>query len=234
MRGSPPSARCLLSWLTSDFRSSASTCMVRNLRIRNGFSPFPIRTCLKKTGPRESSLIANATARRSGERTSSPSADAVMSSVRLSMTAERESRRGGRPIIGTPSVWWMLTFAPITSNSLGTMSIWTSRPLSDRTTSICCSWESFENAITTRSTWSADAMSTRSSGDPRIGEVTEPGSALLRLGVDEPDEVEAVLGVMANLLPDELTDLAGADDQRVLQVRRPSGGRGRVRPPETT
>ena len=59
----------MLRCATSAFRVSASTTIVRNLKIRNVRSSSPIRTCRKKTGPRESTLIAIAAARKTGDRT---------------------------------------------------------------------------------------------------------------------------------------------------------------------
>ena len=41
---------------------------------------------------------------------------------------------------------------------------------------------------------------------------------LLRVAVDEADEVEAVFGVLPELLRHELADVARADDDRVLDV----------------
>ena len=48
-----------------------------------------------------------------------------------------------------------------------------------------------------------------------LGQVAAPG---LRLPVDESDDVEPVLRVLDQLAGDQLTDLAGAQDQRVLDV----------------
>jgi hypothetical protein len=49
------------------------------------------------------------------------------------------------------------------------------------------------------------------------------------VAVHEPDEAQAVLGVRAQLAGHELTDLAGADDERVLDVlRAPAGDRARA------
>ena len=47
-----------------------------------------------------------------------------------------------------------------------------------------------------------------------------------RHGVDEADEVDPVLGVLEELARDELADVAGADDDRVLEVGElmPAGG----------
>ena len=48
-----------------------------------------------------------------------------------------------------------------------------------------------------------------------LGQVAAPG---LRLAIDESDDVQSVLRVLDQLAGDQLTDLAGAQDQRVLDV----------------
>ena len=53
------------------------------------------------------------------------------------------------------------------------------------------------------------------------GEVLEAGTAIARRVVDETDQVDPVLRVMKKLARDELTDVAGADDDRVLEVHQP-------------
>ena len=59
---------------------------------------------------------------------------------------------------------------------------------------------------------------------------------LPRLGVDEADEVDPVLGVLEQLARDELADVAGADDDGVLEVRglRRQQRCGRRREPSVT
>ena len=49
-------------------------------------------------------------------------------------------------------------------------------------------------------------------------EVLEARLALLGIGIDEADEVDAVLGMFQELPGDGLADVAGAHDDRVLQV----------------
>ena len=51
-------------------------------------------------------------------------------------------------------------------------------------------------------------------------QVVEIVAPLLGLRVDEPDEIDAVLVVVEDLARGQLADVAGADDDRVLQVRR--------------
>ena len=50
------------------------------------------------------------------------------------------------------------------------------------------------------------------------GEMTEVGSPFLRIAVDQPDEVDPVLGMLEQLAGNELADVPGTDDHRVLQV----------------
>ncbi len=57
-------------------------------------------------------------------------------------------------------------------------------------------------------------------GRPDEGEVLELGPARPRVRVDEADEVDAVLRVLEELPRRELADVAGADDDRVLEVER--------------
>src|SRR6185503_7674324 len=57
--------------------------MVRNLYILNGLRPLPTRTCLKITGPDESSLIRSEMNNRSGEVISNPRQATLTSSARF-------------------------------------------------------------------------------------------------------------------------------------------------------
>src|SRR5262245_44615931 len=76
MRGSLPTV--------IDFpRAAASRAMVRNLKIKNGRNPLPIRLCLKKAGPGESSLMAPATKTSKGNRSISPVRETEMSNARF-------------------------------------------------------------------------------------------------------------------------------------------------------
>ena len=47
----------------------------------------------------------------------------------------------------------------------------------------------------------------------------EPGSLLSRVPVDEAEQVDSVLGVLTELVGHELADVAGPDDDRVLEIR---------------
>ena len=55
---------------------------------------------------------------------------------------------------------------------------------------------------------------------PENGHVPEVAALFPGLGIDEADEVDAVLGMLEELATDQLTDLAGSDDDRILDVRR--------------
>ncbi len=50
----------------------------------------------------------------------------------------------------------------------------------------------------------------------------EVDRALLGLGIDEADEVDPVLRMLEELAADQLADVPGADDDRVLEVREPA------------
>ena len=52
------------------------------------------------------------------------------------------------------------------------------------------------------------------------------GATLFRLGVDEADEVDPVLGVLQELPPDQLSDLPRADNHSVLLVRDAGAAEG--------
>ncbi len=64
--------------------SSASTCIVRNLRIVNGRMPWPSRVWRKKTGPGESRLIRHAVKAKSGAARASPRSAPATSITRFS------------------------------------------------------------------------------------------------------------------------------------------------------
>ena len=99
------------------------------------------------------------------------------------------------------------------------MSICIERSRSSRTSASVPSFVSPENATITRSTSSSETSCGRSSGVPRI--VRSPMSVrrLLRIRVDEADDVDAVLGVLQDLAADQLADVACTDDHRVLLIR---------------
>ena len=65
-------------------------------------------------------------------------------------------------------------------------------------------------------------------GRAEDAQVLDLGAARLRLRVDEADEVDAVLGVLEDLAPQQLADVAGPDDDAVLDVREAEAG-GRPR-----
>ena len=57
-------------------------------------------------------------------------------------------------------------------------------------------------------------------GRAEDGDAVEIGPHALGIGVDEPDEPDAELGVLAELAAKKLTDVSGPDDQGVLDVAR--------------
>ena len=72
----------------------------------------------------------------------------------------------------------------------------------------------------TRSTSSNAMISGSRSGGADHGRWSSSGRRVARVRVDEADEVDAVLGVLQELPRRELPDVAGADDDRVLEVER--------------
>ena len=99
------------------------------------------------------------------------------------------------------------------------MSTWTSSVVAARARArASSSVDSFEKAKITRSTSSSRTSSASCSGAPRSARWSRSSLPRLRLGVDEADEVDAVLGVLEQLARHELADVAGADDDRVLEV----------------
>ena len=111
----------------------------------------------KRNGPGESSLIKTAMSPNSGTSGMRQRSENARSSARFEDFIERDSRSGKTSISGRPSAVWIPTFVPSTSNSLGTMSIWTPMSLIDLIRSSSSSCESSENANTTRSTSSTRA-----------------------------------------------------------------------------
>ena len=66
----------------------------------------------------------------------------------------------------------------------------------------------------------------RRSGGPSSVRCSRSGATLLRLGVDEADEVDPVLGMLQELPPDQLSDLPRADNHSVLLVRDAGAAEG--------
>ena len=55
-------------------------------------------------------------------------------------------------------------------------------------------------------------------GRSEHGQISQACVPLTRVGVEEADDVDAVLGMLEQLPSDELAHFAGADDQGVLAV----------------
>ena len=53
---------------------------------------------------------------------------------------------------------------------------------------------------------------------PRIRRLASPGRFSRRVPVDEAEQVDSVLGVLTELVGHELADVAGPDDDRVLEI----------------
>ena len=108
---------------------------------------------------------------------------------------------------------------PSTSNRRGTTSTCTPCSLRARTSSSC----SVGSRLRERDDHALDVERFDDRGQLRDraqhGELAETLAALARTVVDEADHVDAELGMLQQLARDPLADVAGADDDRVLDVR---------------
>ena len=102
----------------------------------------------------------------------------------------------------------------------GTISTWTSLPCTERITCSVRWCESVEKAMITRCTSSSSTRRGRSSVVPISVRFPFPfPSGCEVVPVDEPDDVEPVLGMLLDLVGEQLRDLARPDDDDVLHVR---------------
>ena len=103
----------------------------------------------------------------------------------------------------------------------GTISTWTSLPCTERITCSVRSCESVEKAMITRCTSSSSTRRGRSSVVPMSVRFPFPSPFTGRevVPVDEPDDVEPVLGMLLDLVGEQLRDLSRPDDDDVLHVR---------------
>ena len=93
------SFRCSISFI----RSSASLVMVRNLIIRKRRLLKPTRSCTKKIGPRESSLIAIATRANKGAEMKRNVIETARSILRFASVRQLNGGTLPSVTIGTPS-----------------------------------------------------------------------------------------------------------------------------------
>ena len=136
------------------------------------------------------------------------------------MRDERETVTGGRPTSASPSSEWMPARGPTISKRRGTTSIWTSSLRSSRIVCeqlvVACVGEGDDHALDVEQ---RDDVR-EPLGRPDHGEVVELRPSVARVRVHEADEIDAVLGVLQELPGRELPDVAGAEDDRVLEIRR--------------
>ncbi len=157
--------------------------------------PRPARGWRKKTGPRDSSLIAIAIAIISGEKTTIRASEPTTSSTRLA-AIEAEVRIGA-PIesSGRPPTWSSARTPSRNSKRRGTTSTATPASRQARIDSSSCSWLAREKAMITRS------MLLRLDDRVEVGEAAQPGQVggadVVHFVVDDADRDEAELGVVA-------------------------------------
>ena len=147
-----------------------------------------------------------------------PVIESTRSIDRFSTRDERERRSAGSPMSGRPSAVWMPMFVPDHLEEA-----WDEvdldveileRPDEVEHLLVRVVREGDDDALDVQ-----DLDHLRQLPEPaEERDVVEALGAVLGLVVDEADEVEPVFGVLAQLLRDQLPDVAGADDDRVLHV----------------
>ena len=186
MRGSPPCRRCLFRWATSALRSSASTTIVRNLKIRKVSLAAPIRTWRKNTGPGESSLIRNAITdeeRAQHEPTPAIETRDVERPLQQTATTARAAAAAGRRAAALDRV--DADPGPDELEETRNDVDLDVESFIERIRSRVSSCDSFENAMITRSMSNRRTTAGSSIGRPEESQMLEVVAPLLRLGVDE-------------------------------------------------
>ena len=202
--------------------SSTSTRIVRNLSAVNCFMFSPRRVWRKKTrarrvAPDPPGDVGEERRRQDQRRPTRRSGR----SPRLTQRAERRQPDGRQAdqrqrLDACASA----TRGPTASNSRGTRSIWTE---------IAFSLWMISSSSSCRVVRVGDDRPGRRRARRRARELVDAAeqreiadvvAPLLRLRVDEADEPDPVLGMLLELAGDQLADVAGADDDRVLHVDR--------------
>ena len=203
------------------FSFSASATIVRNLKTRKALLARAHAHLAEEHRPPRVELDAQRRDRKERRQQDEPDdrADEVERPLEEPATSPTGAASAS-PTSGTPSIVWSCAFVPSTSNSRGTMSIWTLQSWSSRITSSVCSSESVGER-------DHDAM--RGVCANELGKVVGRADQLERpcsvggravAAVDEADDLEAVLGMLADLAVEELRNIARADDDHVLDVGR--------------
>ncbi len=183
-----------------------------------------MRVCRKNTGPRESSLISDRDDREARARArSARSARRRCRAPASGSSDERASRNGGRLTSGSPSTPCDADVrrrpprrgaGRCRSARRGRAASGRGRPGAPRGSLR----ERDEHAVDVEAPGRA-----REARDGAPSMVRSPRSSRRSRGcvVDEPDEIDPVLGMLQVLARDELADRPGADDDRVLHVLGP-------------
>ena len=90
LRRKRPTGVMRLSLPVVIFRPALSLRMERNLKMRKGLPPLPMRSCRKNTPPGEVTATSRETTSSSGLSTTSPSKEHTMSKARLQAIAPHE------------------------------------------------------------------------------------------------------------------------------------------------
>ncbi len=210
-----------LSFSISALRCSASTYIERNLITSKLLFPRPARGWRKKTGPRDSSLIAIASAIITGEKT-------VISVSEPSTSSDALGRDRGRG-----EAWGSRSRAAAgrrpgrgrgrrrgTRRGGGRRRSRRRRRGRRGSTRSSCSWLALEKAMITRSICCASMIVSRSEKRPSQGRSGVPASCTS--SSTRPTGTSPNWRVVVKLLDNLAGDEAGAEDQRPLaQLRGP-------------
>ena len=193
--------------------------------MRNVRSPAPIRTCRKKTGPLESSLISTATTRKTGASSTSPSvaADNVQQPL-------QQPRRPGEVRARQSD-----ERHPLDRVELRVRSEHLEHPRDDVDLHVAVLHRAnHSERLVVRVGRERDghAVNRVLANESRqiVASSHELDTAVVSVAVatravvvvDEPDDAEPVLGVLRDLVGEQLCDAARPDDDDVLDVRAPA------------
>ena len=203
-----------------DGLSSVPTYIVRNLSIVNGRRSIASRSWLEEHRAGRAPLDPPGDEGEERRRSTSSTEPTTTSIARLNQRDVRVIRTDGRPISGRPSIEWMPAFGPTASNSRGTMSICTSSGRAARgrarASLVRLAGEGDDHPVDVEL---ARRVAGRSSGVPRIVRSSRSVRGSFGFASTKPTTLMPYSGCCRILRRDQLADVAGADDHRVLLVR---------------
>ena len=201
--------------------SSVSVAIVRNFSTVRGFMSFPRRTCLKKTGPGESLLIRQAIQANSGSVRISKMLAQTTSIRRFSVRETAGVARGGQRDHREPLDCVHPDGRPEGLEQPGD-DIDLDLEVMERMHRV---EERGMGVVRERDDDAVDVVPSDDVGHvfdaAQQRDPVEVRSHLARRRVDEPHQLDSELRVLPDLAPDQLPDISGAHDDRVLNIGRP-------------